>query len=131
LIRAKKSTAVDAAVGARIRHLRLRSKLSQTEVGKQIGVSFQQVQKYENGSNRVSAGRLAQLARLFGMPVTAFYSEIAGRDEKPIRRARLGASFVDVTADRLVKAFESIEDRKLKSVMLQLIEEMVRRQYRK
>ena len=76
-VKAKRSIAVDAAVGARIRNLRLRSGLSQTEVGEQVGVSFQQIQKYEKGTNRVSAGRLAQLAKLFGVSIAAFYSEVA------------------------------------------------------
>ena len=61
----KENNAVDAAVGARIRNLRLRNRLSQTRLGEQFGVTFQQIQKYENGTNRVSAGRLAQLANFF------------------------------------------------------------------
>lgn len=55
---------VDKAIGARVRLFRLQRKLSQTDVGKVLGVTFQQVQKYENGTNRVSGSRLVTLCEL-------------------------------------------------------------------
>ena len=57
-MRAKANEPVDSLVGARIRLLRKRRKMSQTELGKAVGVTFQQIQKYENGKNRIGAGRL-------------------------------------------------------------------------
>ena len=59
----KRPDATDLAVGQRIRSLRRDANLSQTELADQIGVTFQQVQKYENGKNRVGAGRLIAIAR--------------------------------------------------------------------
>lgn len=129
-MRTKRSTAVDSAVGARIRNLRLRKGLSQTDVGKQVGVTFQQVQKYENGSNRVSAGRLAQLSKLFGVTISAFYSEVVAQGEKAIGRPKL-TSLGDANIDRLVSAFETLKDKNLKAAILQVAKEMVRGQRRK
>lgn len=127
----KRSNAVDAAVGARIRNLRLRNKFSQTDVGEQVGVTFQQIQKYENGMNRVSAGRLSQLARLFAVPIAAFYSEVPAIDAKLTRQPKIGAGLGDATINHLVKAFQALKDKNLKAAILRVAEEMVRHQRRK
>jgi transcriptional regulator with XRE-family HTH domain len=60
---------VDAYVGERLRVCRTLAGLSQTQLGKGIGITFQQVQKYERGANRISAGALYALGRLLGVPV--------------------------------------------------------------
>jgi transcriptional regulator with XRE-family HTH domain len=60
---------VDILVGTRIKQARHAAKVSQTELGQALGVSFQQVQKYENGSNRVSAGALQIIAERLKVPV--------------------------------------------------------------
>ena len=60
--RVKSTTSDDVEVGQRIRARRMAKGMSQTELGEKIGVTFQQVQKYENGANRVSAGRSIQIA---------------------------------------------------------------------
>ena len=83
-----KSNAIDLAVGARIKNLRLRNKLSQTQLGKQVNVTFQQIQKYESGANRVSAGRLAQLANFFGVAVAAFYSEVPDDSGRQVNKTK-------------------------------------------
>lgn len=64
----------DIQVGERLRALRRAARLSQTALGNRIGVTFQQVQKYENGSNRISASRLWLVARCLGVPVSALFS---------------------------------------------------------
>ena len=130
-MKTKRSNAVDAAVGARIRNLRLRNKLSQTDLGNQVGVTFQQIQKYENGTNRVSAGRLAQLANFFVVPVVAFYSEVPANGAKPTRQPKTSAGVVDTNINRLVKAFQALKDKKLRVAILRVAEEMVSRQQQK
>jgi len=122
----RKSSDVDIAVGARIRNLRLRNELSQTNVGEHIGVTFQQVQKYENGTNRISASRLVRLANLFRVPVAAFYSEVPADNERPAKRTRTGASTDDADLDRLVKAFQSLKDKNLRAAVMRLAEGMAR-----
>ncbi len=78
---------VDIHVGARIRRRRVLLGLSQEQVGHAISLTFQQVQKYENGANRVSSSRLYQLAKLLGVPISFFFDdmppEISGRAPGP------------------------------------------------
>lgn len=69
----RKPNVVDVHIAKRVREARARSGLSQTEAGAKLGVSFQQLQKYENGSNRISVGSLFMLSRLYGVPVTWFF----------------------------------------------------------
>lgn len=68
--------AVDVAVGERIRAARLLRGLSQSDLADAIGVSFQQVQKYERGSNRVSASRLYDLSRILGVAIQEFFEDV-------------------------------------------------------
>jgi transcriptional regulator with XRE-family HTH domain len=69
----KATTPVDAYVGARIRMRRVASGISQTELGEKCGVTFQQVQKYEKGTNRVSVSRLQAIAEALGVSTEFFY----------------------------------------------------------
>jgi transcriptional regulator with XRE-family HTH domain len=71
-------TAVDQHVGARVRAARLEAGKSQTEVAESLGLTFQQVQKYEKGTNRISAGKLHELSRLFDTPVQFCFDGMAG-----------------------------------------------------
>ena len=69
----------DAHVGARVRAQRLKLKISQIALGEKVGVSFQQVQKYENGTNRISMSRLVQIANVLGMHPTFFFVGLPNR----------------------------------------------------
>ena len=69
----RKSGPLDAMVGARIRMLRVNRGISQTTLAERIGVTFQQVQKYERGANRVGASRLAQIASVLDVSVGEFF----------------------------------------------------------
>jgi transcriptional regulator with XRE-family HTH domain len=69
--------ATDTFVGLKLRDARLASKLSQGNVGQHLGISFQQVQKYETAANRVSASKLFEMAKLFQLPVQHFFPEVA------------------------------------------------------
>lgn len=73
------STGVDVFVGQRLRELRMLAGLSQTDVAAALGLTFQQLQKYERGFNRVSASRLFTLAQFFHVPVSVFFD---GLDEQ-------------------------------------------------
>jgi len=64
---------VDLHVGGKIRDRRKELRFSQADLGKEIGVSFQQLQKYEHGTNRVGASRLAAIAKALGVPVGYFF----------------------------------------------------------
>src|SRR5258705_12884942 len=94
----RRATAEDVAIGQKVRALRLDRGLSQSELAGRIGITFQQVQKYENGVNRVSSGRLLRIAAALNVPVTAFYDAAAGKGERSFAYLRSGG------AVRLVRA---------------------------
>jgi len=125
VVRARTGNPVDVAVGARIRNLRLRNKLSQEEVGRRLKISFQQVQKYEKGTNRVGASRLSELAKIFGVSVDAFFSEVGGFGGKEAARRPIDR-LTDRHTIRLVEAYEALSDPKLKVAIVELAEQMAR-----
>jgi transcriptional regulator with XRE-family HTH domain len=71
-------TDIDRHVAGRLRAARLAIGISQEDAGHHVGVSFQQIQKYENGSNRVSAGRLATLSVIYRRPLLWFFGDCPG-----------------------------------------------------
>jgi len=66
---------IDKHIASRIRARRLEASLSQTDLAKALGVTFQQIQKYENGANRFGAGRLLAIARALSTPITYFFED--------------------------------------------------------
>lgn len=74
---------VDAHVGRRLRRRRSALGISQEQLGAALGLTFQQVQKYEKGQNRISAGRLYRIAGILSVPVQYFYDGIANGNEGP------------------------------------------------
>jgi transcriptional regulator with XRE-family HTH domain len=71
-----KSHTVDIHVGARMRQRRSLLGMSQTAVGDAVGLTFQQIQKYERGSNRISSSRLFEFAKVLDVPVSYFFDEM-------------------------------------------------------
>lgn len=67
---------IDLHVGARLRTLRLRMKFSQEEFGEEVGVSYQQIQNYETGANRISASRLFRIARILAVSPGWFFEDL-------------------------------------------------------
>ena len=68
----------DVHIGKRIRMLRLTRNLSQTDLAKRLGITFQQIQKYEKGTNRIGASRLQHIARVLSVPVSFFFEDAPG-----------------------------------------------------
>ena len=79
----KAATAVDVHIGQRLRLRRKLAGLSQEQLAERLGVTFQQVQKYEKGTNRISASRLFGAARLLSVPVSYFFEGLATADAEP------------------------------------------------
>jgi transcriptional regulator with XRE-family HTH domain len=110
-VNAKSALPLDAYVGARIRMRRGLLGLSQSDLGTALGITFQQVQKYENGTNRVGASRLQQIADILQVPVGWFFEGQPGSaGSGDARRARktdlLYAAFMrERLAPRLMRAF--------------------------
>lgn len=121
---AKATNLVEIAMGARLRSLRLRLGLSQEDIAGQLGVSFQQVQKYETGANRISPSRLVQLAHLFQVPVGALFCEENVGDE--VENYRLD-QITDRHALRLLRAYDALTDRKLRQAIVDLAEGLASR----
>ena len=123
-MRAKASQPVDSLVGERIRLLRKRRNMSQTDLGKALGVTFQQVQKYENGKNRVGASRLHQVATALNVPITELFDGASGTSGTS--RATKSVAF-DPQALRFAEAFVKISDKQVRSSLVDLAEAMARK----
>ena len=114
---------VDQLVGQNIRICRLQKGMSQTELGQRIGVTFQQVQKYEKGMNRVGAGRLTKIARVLNVPIGSFFD---GREE--IEKVALQgfesplAAMAQPYAYRLLRAYAAISDPDLRQTIVEFVE---------
>jgi transcriptional regulator with XRE-family HTH domain len=113
----------DAQVGHRVRALRLARGLSQAELGAALGVSFQQVQKYEKGVNRISAGRLRRIGELFDVPLTSFLGEQPRKVVKPDRTFEfLG----ELGAIELLQAYALIRQRGVRRGLVRLAQQIAR-----
>ena len=73
LISPRSASAVDSYIGVRMREQRLALEISQMQLGKTLGVSFQQIQKYGNGKNRVSAARLFEICKALNVPLSSMF----------------------------------------------------------
>jgi transcriptional regulator with XRE-family HTH domain len=111
----------DAEIGQRVRALRLQRGLSQTELGQLISVTFQQVQKYEKGANRISAGRLQRIAEVLGVPVAYFF---AGPEDKEAADGAPdeGRFLQSEGALRLARAYARIREPGIRLQLLRLTE---------
>lgn len=131
MTRKKGPNDTDIHVGTRIRARRVVLGLSQEKLGEALGVTFQQVQKYEKGINRIGAGRLRQIADLLGVSVSYFYdglpSDLAQTDGGLQDSAMLGYDS-HVTAEEgrlLVSYFTRIRNPRLRRSLLDLARSMV------
>jgi transcriptional regulator with XRE-family HTH domain len=125
---------IDKHVGSRLRMRRLMLDMSQTDIADALGLTFQQVQKYENGSNRISAGRLQHISQILQVPVPFFFEGAPAASGIPqaakgTADAPSPAYVTDFLATSdglaLVEAFMCIEDAKLRRAIVRLVEEIV------
>jgi transcriptional regulator with XRE-family HTH domain len=110
---------VDIEVSRRVRTFRLQKGLSQEKLGDQLGLTFQQVQKYENGTNRISAGRLQRIADILEIPVSDFF---ASHQQGGVAPAELFKLLGTAVALRLVRAYSRIREPKLQQAIMRLVE---------
>jgi transcriptional regulator with XRE-family HTH domain len=122
-----KPNPVDQHVGSRVRMRRLMLGLSQEKLGDALGLTFQQVQKYEKGTNRISASKLQHICQILQVPVPFFFegapAGLGGTAESP--------SYVNdflATSDgvALAKAFMRIENSKLRRLIVGIVEDCVK-----
>jgi transcriptional regulator with XRE-family HTH domain len=108
---------LDVAIGARLRVRRRAAGLSQQKLAERLGVTFQQVQKYERGTNRIAGSTLILIAEALETPASYFLGENAGgpvNDEALVNIAQRGAS-------DLLKQYVTIRSPKLRAALLQLV----------
>jgi transcriptional regulator with XRE-family HTH domain len=122
---------IDKHVGSRVRMRRLMLGMSQGTLGDGLGITFQQVQKYEKGINRISASRLQEMCRILQVSVPFFFEgapQMAGRVGKGAE-APSPAYVSDFLANsdglKLVRAFTQIDDAKLRHSLVRLFEQIV------
>lgn len=113
----------DEALGKKIRAARTLIKMSQGDLGEKLGVSFQQVQKYEKGANRISQARLVEIALAVGQPISYFLGD-GGAISKEMQEVQ------DCIATRegmdLIKAFVKLKHASQKVAIISLVKEMAR-----
>jgi transcriptional regulator with XRE-family HTH domain len=119
---------IDKYVGNRVRMRRIALGLSQTQLGKALGLTFQQVQKYEKGTNRISASRLHRTAEILQVPIEFFFEGAPHvRGEHPTQTVAASPQFVSdylASSDglHLTKAFMQISKARLRRSIVNLVE---------
>lgn len=106
---------VDVHVGRKLKQIRTMRRLSQTDVARELNLSFQQIQKYEIGSNRIAASRLYDLARILDVPTSYFFEGLEAPKE--------GSETSDPSME-IVAALASIRDDTVKSRIVTFIEDV-------
>ncbi|MEL7480447.1 MAG: helix-turn-helix transcriptional regulator [Pseudomonadota bacterium] len=107
----KQPTDIDRYVGMRVRAARRELKLTQDALGKMLDITFQQVQKYERGVNRISSGKLYEIANVLKRPLEYFYPEQIGDvDEDDARAEALVRSDLRKDCKSLIDELDRIED---------------------
>jgi transcriptional regulator with XRE-family HTH domain len=123
---------IDVHVGSRIRMRRQLVSMSQEKLGELLGITFQQVQKYEKGSNRISASRLFYAAKILGVPVQSFFEDLPNTDDtqgfKETREEdNVMSSLMNTEGIQLAKAFRDADNstkRKLIATLARAIVDM-------
>ncbi|MEL6112827.1 MAG: helix-turn-helix transcriptional regulator [Pseudomonadota bacterium] len=115
---------VDVHVGARVRMRRLMLGLSQDKLAETVGLTFQQIQKYEKGSNRIGASRLFQLAGALNVPVQYFYEDL--RKPSGLNKSADEVAALLTTPDgmRLCRYFSAIKDLHVRRKLLDLVKSL-------
>jgi transcriptional regulator with XRE-family HTH domain len=125
VLKKKKPNPIDRHVGARVRMRRLMLDMTQTELGDKLGLTFQQVQKYEKGTNRIGASRLQHIADVLQVPVAFFFEGAVGEMKNSEPRSLFVSEFLASSEGiALVKAYMSIRDAKTRRCIVQLVEQI-------
>jgi transcriptional regulator with XRE-family HTH domain len=122
----KKANPVDTQVGNRVRIRRMLIGMSQEKLGDLLGLTFQQVQKYEKGVNRIGAGRLYEISRILSVPIDFFYEGVSGAPEGGV--AEDGVPVMEFVSSgeglQLSLAFMKIKDPKVRKRVLDLVKSL-------
>jgi transcriptional regulator with XRE-family HTH domain len=124
----KKPNPIDIHVGSRIRLRRNMLGMSQEKLGENLGITFQQIQKYEKGTNRVGASRLQAISSILGVPVAFFFEDAPGKENGDfggLAESNSTAYIVDFLNSseglQLNRAFVRISDAKVRRKVVDLV----------
>ena len=125
---------IDKHVGSRVRMRRMMLAMSQEKLGDALGLTFQQVQKYEKGTNRIGASRLQQISQILQVPVEFFFEGAqnlgGGNGMQDAPTATYVSDFLATSEGlSLTKAFTRIKDAKLRRRIVDLVEEIAGREH--
>lgn len=123
---AKAPNPIDQHVGSRVRMRRMLLGLSQEKLGEKLGVTFQQVQKYEKGMNRIGASRLQSIAEILDVPPSFFFEDVKGGEIRAPGFSEASSVYVvdflsTVEGLQLNKAFASIKDQRVRRKVVDLV----------
>jgi transcriptional regulator with XRE-family HTH domain len=130
LPRKKVPNVTDQHVGRRVRMRRLMLAMSQEKLAAALGLTFQQVQKYERGANRIGAGRLQHLSHILQVPVSFFFegapnaSAPHGSNGSALSLAQIDDFVSDLDGLRLIRAFMRIDNAALRRRIVMLVQEI-------
>jgi transcriptional regulator with XRE-family HTH domain len=117
----RRANPVDVHVGSRVRLRRMLLGMSQEKLGEHLGLTFQQIQKYEKGINRIGASRLFDLAKVLGVPVQFFYEEL------PVSAGDSAQGFAEQPESYTVEFLASREGLELNKAFARITDPRVRR----
>ena len=123
----KKSTgSIDKEIGSRVRMRRISVGMSQEKLGDMLGLTFQQVQKYEKGTNRISVGRLVDIAKILGVDIHFFFNGIkSGKADPGFAEDETPPYISEVMSTpeglQLIRTFTSIRNPKIRKSIVQLV----------
>ena len=115
---------VDKYVGSRVRMRRIMLGMSQEKLGDALGLTFQQVQKYEKGTNRIPSSRLQQISHILQVPVVFFFEGAPNGSAPQIPMAQIDAFVSDSNGLRLIGAFMRIDNVALRRRIVMLVQEI-------
>jgi transcriptional regulator with XRE-family HTH domain len=115
--RKRRADTRDSDIGKRVREQRLAKGMSQMQLAKQLGVTFQQIQKYENGMNRIGSGRLQRIAEALNVSVAHFFQTDGN---SPVDTASPAEGLAVEGAGRLLQAFRRIANNESRRALLQI-----------
>jgi transcriptional regulator with XRE-family HTH domain len=120
----KRPDPIDVLVGNNIRILRLEKGLSQSDLAERLGITFQQIQKYEKGKNRIGSGRLARLSQVLGVSVSRFFHGSDVGIPVGVPPEALTALLTKPYAIRMLKALANLSNNAARLSLVQLAESM-------
>ena len=122
----KQAREIDQHVGARVKQIRMLRGLSQTDLGDRVGITFQQIQKNENGSNRIGGSRLWQFSQILDVPVSYFFEGLDGKPAKPQRKDRHARAMEQPETVKLVRNYYSIKDDEVQDTVYTLVDKLAK-----